>query len=91
MAYQKVCVEVTAKFSKEGGVKPLSLVWEDGRVFRIDRVKAVEHAAARVSALLPVRYTCSIGGRERWLYLEPEQMRWFVETERPDAPSRPGG
>lgn len=59
---------------------PLSLVWEDGRTLSIDRVKAVEHAAARVSALLPVRYTCVILGRERWLYFEPEKQRWFVEA-----------
>lgn len=80
MQLRKVCVEVTAKFSKEGGLSPLSLVWEDGRTLTVDRVKAVEHAAARVSALLPIRYTCVILGRERWLYLEPERMRWFVEA-----------
>lgn len=80
MQYRKVCVEVTARFSKEGGVLPLSLVWEDGHRFTVDRVKAVEAAPARVGALLPVRYTCVIGGREKWLYLEPEKLRWFVET-----------
>lgn len=80
MGYRKVCVEVTAKFSREGGIKPLSLTWEDGRKFEIDRVKAVERASARVGALLPVRFTCLISGKERWLYLEPEAMRWFVEA-----------
>lgn len=80
MEYRKVCVEVVARFSREGGVKPLSLRWEDGRTFEIDRVTATEHAPARVSALLPVRFTCVIAGRERWLYLEPEKMRWFVEA-----------
>lgn len=80
MRYRKVCVEVTAKFSRDGGVKPLSLVWEDGRRLEVDRVKAVERAPARVSALLPIRYTCVILGRERWLYLEPDKMRWFVEA-----------
>lgn len=80
MQLRKVFVDVTAKFSREGGVKPLSLVWEDGRTIAIDRVKAVERAPARVSALLPVRYTCVIMGRERWLYLEPDKQRWFVEA-----------
>lgn len=61
-------------------MKPLSLVWEDGRTFAIDRVKAVEHASARVGAILPVRYTCVILGREKWLYFEPERQRWFVEA-----------
>ena len=73
MGFRKVCVEVNANFSREGGVKPLSLVWEDGRKFEIEMIKAVEHAPARVNALLPVRFTCIISGRERWLYLEPER------------------
>lgn len=81
MAYRKVCVEVSAIFSREGGVKPLSLVWEDGRTFTVERVSAVEHAPARVSALLPMRFTCQIRGQKRWLYFEPERLRWFVETE----------
>ena len=80
MRLRKVCVEVTAKFSREGGVRPLSLVWEDGRTLSVDKVKAVEHAPARVGALLPVRYTCVILGKERWLYFEPERQRWFVEA-----------
>ncbi len=80
MGLRKVYVTVTAKFSREGGIRPLSLVWEDGRTFSVDRVKAVERAPARVGALLPVRYTCVILGKERWLYLEPEKERWFVEA-----------
>lgn len=80
MELRKVCVEVTAKFAREGGLRPLSLVWEDGRTLVIDRVKAVSPAPARVKALLPVRYTCVILGKERWLYLEPDKMRWFVEA-----------
>lgn len=80
MQYRKICVEVTAKFAREGGLKPLVVVWEDGRRFEIDRVKAVVRAPARVGALLPLRYTCVIGGREKWLYLEPDKMRWFVEV-----------
>lgn len=79
MRWRKVCVSVTAEFFKEGGVKPLFLAWEDGRIFQIDRVKSVERAPAKVGALLPIRYTCLISGKERWLYLEPEKMRWFIE------------
>lgn len=80
MGYKKVCVEVTAKFMREGGVRPLSLLWYDGRRFEVDKVKSVERVPARVGAVLPIRFTCIILGQERWLYLEPEKMRWFVET-----------
>lgn len=59
---------------------PLSLVWEDGRIFAVDKVKAAEPRPARVGAVLPIRYTCTIAGREKWLYFEPDRMRWFVEA-----------
>lgn len=79
MEYQKICVEVTVRFLKEGGMRPVCLVWEDGRRFAIDRVKHVQRASARVGAELPVRYTCVIEGRERMLYFEEGKLRWFVE------------
>lgn len=34
----KVYVEVTAVFSPEGKITPVSFRWEDGRVFEIDRI-----------------------------------------------------
>ena len=80
MDYQKVNVEVAVNFLKEGGMRPMWIIWEDGRKFFIDRVKFIERASARVGSVLPVRYTCMVGGREKRLYYEPEDMRWFVET-----------
>lgn len=35
---RKVYVEVTARFDVDGKVTPLSLIWEDGTVFEIDKV-----------------------------------------------------
>ena len=81
MKYKKVCVEVLARFSGKGGVRPVELVWSDGRTFPVERVRFVERAPARVNAVLPVRYTCVIGGKEKLLYFEPERMRWFVEVQ----------
>lgn len=82
MEYEKVYVEVVAKFPAGGGMRPLYLVWEDGKKYEIDRVKFAERAPARVSSVLPVRYTCLFGGRERYLYFEEKNKRWFVERER---------
>lgn len=78
---KKVCLQVTAEFRKEGGVKPLSFTWEDGRIFTVERITAVERAPARVEALMPLRFTCFIAGKERFLYFEPKKMRWFVEIQ----------
>ncbi len=35
---RKVYVEVTAKFDTEGDITPLSVTWEDGTVYEIDKV-----------------------------------------------------
>ena len=78
--YRKICVEVFAKFSPDGGVRPVELVWADGKRYPIERIRFVERVPARVEALLPVRYTCLVHGREKYLYFEPEKMRWFVEV-----------
>lgn len=43
---RKVYVEVTAHFDIEGRITPLSLVWEDGTVFEIDRVTNCLRAAS---------------------------------------------
>lgn len=80
MDYQKVHVEVEVNFPKEGGMRPLWIKWEDGRRFPVERVKFIERASARTGSVLPVRYTLIVAGREKRLYFEPEDMRWFVET-----------
>ena len=80
MEYRKIYVETDVRFSREGRMFPLSLVWEDGRRFYIDKVKSVDHAAARVGAMLPIRYTCAIEGAEKYIYFEPTEKRWFVEV-----------
>ena len=44
----KVYVDVTARFNSEGVLIPLSLTWEDGEEFEIDRVTDIRQAAATV-------------------------------------------
>lgn len=82
MEYEKVYVETVVRFPVGGGMRPLCIVWEDGRKYPIDHVKFAERAPARVSSVLPLRFTCMISGRERYLYYEEAERRWFVERER---------
>ena len=82
MEYEKVYVEVVAKFPAGGGMRPLYLEWDEGRKYELPPVKFAERAAARFRSVLPVRYTCIFGGRERCLYFEEAEKRWFVERER---------
>lgn len=81
MRYRKIPVEVVVRFSEKGGMRPLYIVWQDGRKFEIDRVKYCERASAHVSAILPLRYTCIICGKEKQLFYERENENWFVEKE----------
>lgn len=80
MEYKKVWIEVVTRFLSEGGMRPEELVWSDGRRYLIERVRFVERVPAHVPSMLPVRYTCMIGGKEKYLYFEPQKQRWFVEV-----------
>ena len=79
MEYEKAYVDVAVNFLKEGGMRPLWVNWENGKRFTIERVKYIERASVRVGSVLPVRYTCMVAGKEKYLYFEPDGMRWFVE------------
>lgn len=78
----KVYVEVTAAFSAEGQVIPLSVTWEDGTVYTVDRVLDIRQAAALKAGGCGIRYTCRIRGQQTYLFLD--QDRWFVEARRPE-------
>lgn len=76
---RKVFVEVTAKFDMEGRIIPLSLLWEDGTLYEINRVLDVRRAASLKAGGMGIRYTVSIGGRQSYLYFE--EPKWFVEAK----------
>jgi hypothetical protein len=74
----KVYVDVTARFSKDGRLLPVSMVWQDGHVYEIQRVTDIRRAASLKAGGAGTRYTCVIDGRESHLYYEENNM-WFVE------------
>lgn len=74
----KIFVEITARHNTDGSVRPLSLKWEDGRVFEIDRVLDVRMAPALKAGGCGIRYTCRICGKQ--VYLWDELGRWFIES-----------
>ena len=77
---RKVYVDVIARFRPDGRIIPLSLTWEDGLQYAIDRVLDVRPAASLKAGGSGLRYTCIIMGRQRYLWLEGD--RWFVEALR---------
>jgi hypothetical protein len=73
-AYVKVVVE----FSPEGKIVPLSVEWEDGRRFDVDRLLDVRRAASTRVGGTGMRYTVRILGHETYLF--EDRGRWFVEA-----------
>lgn len=78
--YKKVYVGVIVEFLKDGGLRPRKILWEDGAIYIIDRVKFIDTAPAKSGGFLTTRFTCLFGEKERYLYYEKERDRWFVEV-----------
>lgn len=71
-----VCVEV--KIDEDGNLTPLSIIWEDGQKFEIDKITDVRPAASFKAGGIGTRFTCMIHGQEKYLFWENPQ--WFVEA-----------
>ncbi len=77
MTYRKVYIDVITRFDKNGTILPISILWEDGTQYEIDRVVDIRPAASLKAGGCGIRYTCMIKGREKHIFLE--NNRWFVE------------
>lgn len=75
---KKVYVDVLASFSKDGRLKPVELIWENGQRYKIDRINNIRRAATKKAGGCGIQYTCMINGIESHLYYE-ENYKWFVE------------
>ncbi|HIX06769.1 MAG TPA: hypothetical protein H9865_11845 [Candidatus Fournierella pullicola] len=74
---EKRYVAVDVRFAAEGRLRPLQIVFDQGHIYEIDRIKDVCRRAADVGGVGD-RYTCIIQGHERYLWFE--KGRWFVEA-----------
>ena len=77
---RKHYVEVLSRTDEDGFVTPVSITWEDGRTFQIDRILDRRHAASLKVGGTGLRYLVRIG--ESVTYLFYENPRWFVEEKR---------
>ena len=62
--YRRVDVGVTLKVSPEGNVRPLTITFENGKTYTIDRLKERKRAAATKVGGTGIRYTVVIQNRE---------------------------
>lgn len=74
---EKRYVAVDVRFTAEGRLRPLQIVFDQGHIYEIDRIKDVCRRAADVGGVGDC-YTCIIQGHERYLWFE--KGRWFVEA-----------
>ncbi len=74
----KVYVSVTAEFTPDGRLLPRSVMWEDGHVYEITRIKDIRRAASLKAGGVGMRYTCIICNQEKHLFYEDNNL-WFME------------
>ena len=80
MRLYKRYISVVQRVDKEGRITPISIVWDDGKEYSIDRILEIRNSVSRVRGC-GILYQCRIPGNIRNLYYE--RMRWFVESTKP--------
>lgn len=74
---RKVFVSVNARFDPEGKITPLSITWEDGTIYEIDKVIDIRRAPSLKAGGIGMRYTVRIQGKKSHIWFD--DTRWFVE------------
>lgn len=77
--YRKQYVWVDEDFNEHGQIIPKAIHWDDGRVFRIDSASDIILTAGEKAGGVGLRYTCSIRGKQRYLFME-SLGKWFIEV-----------
>lgn len=73
-------VDMIACMKQSGVVIPLTLIWDDGRKFDIEKVLDIRRAASTKGGGMGIRYLLKIGKSERYAWLD--EYTWFVETDK---------
>ena len=78
---EKKYVEVISATSTEGKVTPLTIVWETGVHYHIDKVLDARQAHSLKTGGTGMRYLVRIGHATTYLF--HEDPRWYVEAKIP--------
>jgi hypothetical protein len=76
---RKVFLRVVAEFDEHGRITPLSLTWEDGHHYPIDRVMDISPAVSFKVGGCGIRYVCRIQGHQVFLFQDGNQ--WYLESQ----------
>lgn len=80
MIKAKVYVEVCAMFDRDGNMTPISVTWENGTIYRVDKVIDVRRDFRSVHGKDSMRYSVMIGNNKTELFYE--DPAWFVERKK---------
>ncbi len=78
---QKKYVEVISDTSADGVVTPLTVVWDTGVRYHIDKVLDRRQAHSLKTGGTGIRYTVRVGGQATYLFYDDYRGRWFVEAK----------
>ena len=79
MLSRKVYVRVVSETDEWGKISPISVMWEDGRSYSVDKVLDVRRACAPKVGGTAMRYTVKIEGKHTYIFFE--DGKWFVESK----------
>ena len=71
-------ITVTARMINTGNIVPIEIVWEDGRIFKIDKIVDKRNVSSTKGGGKGIRYTIKINNQEKYLFLD--EYIWFVEV-----------
>ena len=73
----RIDLTVNVRHETSGKAIPTSIIWEDGRVFAIDKVLDIRKAASLKAGGSGIRYVCRIRGKTVLLF--NDNGLWFME------------
>ena len=83
---EKIYVHVNTDFDRTGYMRPRSITWKDGRIFKIDAIKDYRPASYFRTGMRGDCYVVEIRGETKYLFFqkcnppfETRVGRWFVE------------
>ena len=76
----KIYVDVKAIFTKDGSLIPKAILWDDDKIYEIQKITDVRRAASLIAGSSGIRYTICVDGYESHLYYG-DNHKWFVEAK----------
>ena len=70
-------IQVIALMKPDSFPLPQKIIWDDGRIFEIDKVTDERKKASTKGGGAGIRYSVKINGFERYLFLK--DYDWFIE------------